>query len=157
MLTELDGDVKRLQYDGIDSVYRVELDYKPVGDYTERPMPYLVRLKDEKRMRRVYATQIGNVSVCYIKVKDELIYCEQALENALHRQVTVPRSIRNAHYSVVVPLMERNNQPVGLDGKVVAAYAQSQRMLFTPDEFREWFESFLQGDIDSYTFTAERL
>ena len=54
-------------------------------DYSERPTRYMVRLTGENRWRRVYAQPIGNVSVIYLKVKGKDIYCEMALEWALHR------------------------------------------------------------------------
>lgn len=86
----------RLKHDSIVEVRRVEnnttraAQYK--GPYTERPTPYMIRLKGEKRLRRVYATPIGNVSALYFKVYNTavingVVYCETALDEALHRPV----------------------------------------------------------------------
>jgi len=53
--------------------------------YTEKGMGYLVVLKGEGVKRRVYATQLGNVAVVYLKTLLGTVYCERALEDALHR------------------------------------------------------------------------
>jgi len=60
------------------------------GPYTERQTPYMIVLKGNKRLRRVFATPIGNVSVFYIKVYNRtvgngVVYCESALDEALNR------------------------------------------------------------------------
>lgn len=55
----------------------------PKGDYSERPLSYMVKLKGEKRWRRVYATPIGNVGVVYLKSGGKNLYCETALDHML--------------------------------------------------------------------------
>jgi hypothetical protein len=86
----------RLKSDSIERVERVEnnttkaAQYK--GQYTERATAYMIKLKGENRLRRVYATPIGNVSVMYFKVYNRavssgVIYCETALDEALNRAV----------------------------------------------------------------------
>ena len=81
-----DNGIKRLKYEAIETVH-----YEPVPasynvqQYSERPSPYKVILKGEKIRRRVYVTPIGNASVYYIHTKLGSIYCEIALDAALHR------------------------------------------------------------------------
>lgn len=75
----------RLYPDAIENVYRHELSARYVGNYSERPTAFLVTLKGEKRKRRVYALPIGNGSVNYLKIRGEKVYCEVALDMALHR------------------------------------------------------------------------
>ena len=81
-----DDGIKRLKYEAIETVH-----YEPVPasytvqQYGERPSPYKVILKGEKIRRRVYVTPIGNASVYYIHTKLGAIYCEIALDAALHR------------------------------------------------------------------------
>ena len=87
--TELEGTTIRLKRDAIRRVDIVELPYKYRGDYSERPTRYMVTLKYEKRPRRVYATPIGNVAVFYLKSQGHTIYCETALDSALHSRETV--------------------------------------------------------------------
>lgn len=79
---------ERLDYDAIAEVFREEISNyssRYYGDYSERPTPYKVRLVGEGRKRRVYATPIGNVSVIYLKTEGRTVYCESALDAALHR------------------------------------------------------------------------
>ena len=59
------------------------------GVVGERPTRYMVTLHGETRPRRVYATPIGNVSVLYIKSHGHFVYCEAALDSALHSRETV--------------------------------------------------------------------
>ena len=59
------------------------------GDYSERPTRYMVTLHGETRPRRVYAAPIGNVAVFYLKSQGHTIYCETALDSALHSRETV--------------------------------------------------------------------
>ena len=79
-------EINRLSYDAIESVERVEVSGLVRGEYSERPTPYMVTLKGEKRRRRVYATPIGNVAVIYLKILGETVYCESALDYALQRK-----------------------------------------------------------------------
>ena len=80
-----DNGIKQLKYEAIETVH-----YEPVPasytvqQYGERPSPYKVILKGEKIRRRVYVTPIGNVSVYYLRTKLGVIYCEIALDAALH-------------------------------------------------------------------------
>ena len=53
--------------------------------YEERPSPYKVKLRGEKRKRRIYTTPIGNVSVVYLKSEGVNVFCETALDSALNR------------------------------------------------------------------------
>ena len=57
----------------------------PRGQYSERPLQYMVKLKGESTWRRVYATPIGNVSVIYLKNGKNRppVYCDTALEQVL--------------------------------------------------------------------------
>ena len=87
--TESVGAIIRLKHDAICRVDIVELPYKYRGDYSERPTRYMVTLNNETRPRRVYATPIGNVSVLYLKTHGHEIYCESALDAALHSRETV--------------------------------------------------------------------
>ena len=87
--TELSGTTIRLKHDAIQRVDIVELPGRHYPDYSERPTRYMVTLKYEKRPRRVYATPIGNVSVLYIKSHGHFVYCEAALDSALHSRETV--------------------------------------------------------------------
>ena len=87
--TEGQNNVIRLKRDAIRQVDIVELPYKYRGDYSERPTRYMVTLNNETRPRRVYATPIGNVSVLYIKSHGHFVYCEAALDSALHSRETV--------------------------------------------------------------------
>ena len=87
--TEWQNNVIRLKRDAIRRVDIVELPYKYRGDYAERPTKYMVTLNNETRPRRVYATPIGNVSVLYIKSHGHFVYCEAALDSALHSRETV--------------------------------------------------------------------
>lgn len=84
----------KLKHDAVERVERVEnnttraAQYK--GPYTERMTPYMIKLTTEKKLRRVYATPIGNVSSMYFKVYSRevasgYIFCELALDEALHR------------------------------------------------------------------------
>lgn len=82
--------LKTLKHDAIDRVYRIEVKNEirsliNRSMYGERPSPYKVVLKGEKRKRRVYVTPIGNASVFYLKVQGEFIYCEVAMDEALYR------------------------------------------------------------------------
>lgn len=87
--TEWQNNVIRLKRDAIRLVDIVELPYKYRGDYSEQPSKYMVTLNRETRPRRVYATPIGNVSVLYIKSHGHFVYCEAALDSALHSRETV--------------------------------------------------------------------
>lgn len=84
--TELHGEIIQLKHDAIRHVKIKELPGRYYPDYSERPTRYMVTLKGEKRPRRVYATPIGNVSVIYLKSHGHEIYCETALDTALHRR-----------------------------------------------------------------------
>lgn len=44
--------------------------------YREVPLRYMVRCSD-RRWRRLYARPIGNVSVCYVKHKGELLIVDE--------------------------------------------------------------------------------
>ena len=76
--------VTRLGDDDIAEVRIKETAQRYYPDYSERPMRYMVRLHRDNRWRRVYAYPIGNVSVIYLKVKGGNVYCEAALDRALH-------------------------------------------------------------------------
>lgn len=89
-----DSGTWKLKHDSIAEVQRVENNTTKAaqyrGQYTERPTPYMIKLKGENRLRRVWATPIGNVSVFYFKVYSTYvpggyIYCETAMDEALHR------------------------------------------------------------------------
>ena len=84
--TELIGTIIRLKHDAIRHVEIKELPDRYYPDYSESPTRYMVTLKGEKRPRRVYATPVGNVSALYLKSHGHEIYCETALDAALHRQ-----------------------------------------------------------------------
>ena len=77
-----------LNSDAIEHVYREELKSSQYAQaYSERASAYTIKLKGEKRKRRVYVTPIGNVSVMYLKTQDHWsghIYCETAVDQALH-------------------------------------------------------------------------
>ena len=79
----------RLKQDAIRHVEIRELPDRHYSDYSERPARYMVTLNGEKRPRRVYATPIGNVSVLYLKSHGHFVYCETALDSALHSRETV--------------------------------------------------------------------
>ena len=83
--TELLGTTIRLKHDAIRRVEIKEPPYRYYGQYSERPIRYMVTLHGEKRPRRVYATPIGNVAVIYLKSHGHTIYCETALNVALSR------------------------------------------------------------------------
>ena len=87
--TEWQNNVIRLKHDAIRRVDIVELPYKYRGDYSEQPSKYMVTLHGETRPRRVYAAPIGNVAVFYLKSHGHEIYCEAALDAALHSRETV--------------------------------------------------------------------
>jgi hypothetical protein len=87
-------DTWKLKHDAIERVERVENNTTKAaqfkGPYTERQTPYMILLKGEKRLRRVFATPIGNVSSMYFKVYHNtvplgVIFCELALDEALNR------------------------------------------------------------------------
>ena len=84
--TEMRGGVIRLKRDAIRRVDIAEPTQRYRGQYSERPTRYMVTLNGETRPRRVYATPIGNVSVTYLKSHGHEIYCEAALDAALHRK-----------------------------------------------------------------------
>lgn len=87
MKTTETGGVVRLDYDGIERVERKETKRWHVGDYSERPSPYMVQLVGEKRLRRVYQIGSGHGAVHqYIKTKYRTVFVEAALDAALHRQ-----------------------------------------------------------------------
>lgn len=71
-----------IDYDGISEVAIVERSQRYYADYSERPTHYKVKLTGETRWRRVY---IGHEGWFYVKILGEPIYCEAALEAALHR------------------------------------------------------------------------
>ena len=79
------GEIIRLKRDAIRHVGIKELPNRYYPAYSEQPTRYLVTLNNETRPRRVYATPIGNVSAIYLKSHGHTIYCETALDNALHR------------------------------------------------------------------------
>ena len=83
--TEMRGDLMYVKHDAIRRVDIVESPYRYYGPYSERPTRYMITLNNETRPRRVYATPIGNVSVLYLKSHGHEIYCETALDYALHR------------------------------------------------------------------------
>ena len=87
--TEWQNNVIRLKRDAIRRVEIKELPDRYYPAYRERPTRYTVTLNDEKRPRRVYAAPIGNVSVLYLKSHGHEIYCEAALDAALHSRETV--------------------------------------------------------------------
>jgi len=75
-----------LKDDAIESVIVTEVPRaKSDNPYAEKGMGYLVILKGEKVKRRVYATQLGNVAVVYLKTLLGTVYCERALELAVDR------------------------------------------------------------------------
>jgi len=78
--------ITRLNHDAIEAVLRVEniTTRYPRSAYGERSTPYMIILPGEKQRRRVYAQPIGNVSIMYIKIKGNAIFCETALDQALH-------------------------------------------------------------------------
>ena len=89
-----DSGAWKLKHDSIVKVERVENNTTKAaqyrGPYTERQSPYMILLKGESRMRRVFATPIGNNSVFYFKVYNTaiqggVIFCELALDEALNR------------------------------------------------------------------------
>ena len=79
------GNIMRVKHGAIHRVNIVEPPYRYYGPYSERPTRYMITLNNETRPRRVYATPIGNVSVLYLKSHGHEIYCETALDYALHR------------------------------------------------------------------------
>ena len=79
----------RLRHDAIRHVEIKELPDRHYPDYSERPTRYMVTLRGETRPRRVYAAPIGNVAVFYLKSQGHTIYCETALDSALHSRETV--------------------------------------------------------------------
>ena len=87
MKTEIRNIVERLEYDGIANVFVSDPPASAAyaGQYSERPIRYKVQLVGETRKRRVYACPIGNVSVMYIKVCGRKVYCETAIDAAMHR------------------------------------------------------------------------
>ena len=87
--TELIGTTIRLKHDAIQRVDIVELPDRYYPDYSERPTRYMVTLHGETRPRRVYAAPIGNVAVFYLKSQGHTLYCETALDSALHSRETV--------------------------------------------------------------------
>ena len=87
--TELHGEIIRLKRDAIRHVEIKELQDRYYPDYSERPTQYMVTLHGETRPRRVYAAPIGNVAVFYLKSQGHTIYCETALDSALHSRETV--------------------------------------------------------------------
>ena len=86
-LIERIGDVQRLQPDAVDTVTIKETYSTRTRNsiYAERPTSYLITLVGETIKRRVYATPIGNTSAVYIKTNNQYIYCETAVDQALHR------------------------------------------------------------------------
>ena len=76
----------RLKHDAIRRVDIKEMPDRYYGDYSERPTRYMITLNNETRPRRVYATPIGNVAVLYLKSHGHEIYCETALDAALHQK-----------------------------------------------------------------------
>ena len=87
--TELRNNIIYLKDDAIRRVDIRELPHRYVSDYSERPSRYMGTLKRETRPRRVYAKPIGNVAVFYVKSQGHTIYCETALDSALHSRETV--------------------------------------------------------------------
>ena len=67
----------------IERVVIRELPYRYRAPYSEQPTRYMVQLQGNKRLRRVYATQLGNTSVVYLKSGNQTVYCETELERAL--------------------------------------------------------------------------
>lgn len=78
----------KLKHDSVDEVKISELKSSTLlsqAAYSERPSYYMVRLKGEKRWRRVYVTPIGNAVAYYIKTEHGNVGCETAVDEALHR------------------------------------------------------------------------
>ena len=67
----------------IERVVIRDLPYRYRAPYSEQPTRYMVQLKGDKRLRRVYATPLGNVAVTYLKTRNQIVYCETDLERAL--------------------------------------------------------------------------
>ena len=80
-------EVVRLKHDAVEEVQLDEITRSTAEQYpySERPSPYKVRLVGEKRQRRVYAAPIGNNAAYYLKTKSGIVYCELAVDAALHR------------------------------------------------------------------------
>lgn len=85
MNTSTRNGVERLDSDQIKDVFISEPRNQFYSQYEERPSRYMVKVVGETRKRRVYAKPIGNVSVLYIKTKGKKVYCESALDTAVHR------------------------------------------------------------------------
>lgn len=87
MKTKINGIVETLDFDAIESVWIKELPSMQYDHgYRERPSRYMIKLYGENRKRRVYAQPLGNVSVLYFYTNGKRIYCESALDAALHRK-----------------------------------------------------------------------
>lgn len=86
LLQETNG-VTRLKEDAIKSVFLEPFAFSALNlfGYREQPSAYKVKLRGEKRKRRIYTTPIGNVSVVYLKSEGVYIFCETALDSALNR------------------------------------------------------------------------
>ena len=67
----------------IERVVIRDLPYRYRAPYSEQPTRYMVQLKGDKRLRRVYSTALGNVAVTYLKSRNQIVYCETDLERAL--------------------------------------------------------------------------
>ena len=67
----------------IERVVIRELPYRYRAPYSEQPTRYMVQLKGDNRLRRVYSTALGNVAVTYLKTRNQIVYCEADLERAL--------------------------------------------------------------------------
>ena len=83
--TEMRGHDMQVKYNAIRRVDIAEPPYRYYGDYSERPTRYMITLNNETRPRRVYATPFGNAAAIYLKSHGHEIYCETALDYALHR------------------------------------------------------------------------
>ena len=67
----------------IERVVIRELPYRYRAPYGEQPTRYMVQLKGNKRLLRVYSTALGNTAVVYLKSCSHIVYCETELERAL--------------------------------------------------------------------------
>ena len=80
------GDLMQVKQDAIRRVDIKEPPHRYYGPYSERPTRYMITLNNETRPRRVYATPFGNAAAIYLKSHGHEIYCEAALDAALHQK-----------------------------------------------------------------------
>jgi len=88
-LVEKRDGIERLKHDAIEHIVAKETATVKRAFIERRigvayPTAYKIRLKGENILRRVYATPIGNASTMYIKTKRGEVYCELAVDEALH-------------------------------------------------------------------------